>query len=67
MSPIPQTSFLVGTFFAASYSKTIIKSGVNSNRLSTHFVCSQGKEEFQKMMMMTLPTYAMLTTKSRII
>ena len=24
MSPIPQTSFLVGTFFAASYSKTAL-------------------------------------------
>ena len=24
MSPIPQTSFLVGTFFAASYSKTAV-------------------------------------------
>ena len=30
-------------------------------------VCSWSKEEFQKMMMMTLPTYALLTTKSRII
>ena len=25
MSPIPQTSFLVGTFFAASYSKTTLE------------------------------------------
>ena len=25
MSPIPQTSFLVGTFFAASYSKTALE------------------------------------------
>ena len=24
MSPIPQTSFLVGTFFAVSYSKTAL-------------------------------------------
>ena len=28
MSPIPQTSFLVGTFFAISYSKTTLVSAV---------------------------------------
>ena len=28
MSPIPQTSFLVGTFFATSYSKTALKTKI---------------------------------------